>query len=125
MHCSSGTYIRSIARDLGEALGCGAHLTELRRTAVGVFRASDAIAADQLDDPGALEAAKIAPLAALAHLPGVDVDRAIARRISHGQKVRLEWDGPPGLVTVAEGAALVAIGEIRAGVLHPRKVFAQ
>ncbi|MCA1751767.1 MAG: tRNA pseudouridine(55) synthase TruB [Flavobacteriales bacterium] len=46
--CSTGTYIRSIARDLGEALGCGAHLTSLRRTAVGDYRAENSLTVDQV-----------------------------------------------------------------------------
>ena len=49
IHCSSGTYIRALARDIGEALGCGAYLEELERTAVGPFTLEGAVKADELN----------------------------------------------------------------------------
>jgi tRNA pseudouridine55 synthase len=50
--CGRGTYIRSIARDLGAALDCGGHLTALRRTAIGTFRAADAVTLEALKERG-------------------------------------------------------------------------
>src|SRR4051812_34102260 len=71
--CSSGTYVRAIARDLGEALGVGAHLTALRRTSVGGFTLDGALTLDTLGDAAAVAAGWIEPARAVAHLPCVEV----------------------------------------------------
>ena len=131
--CSSGTYIRALARDIGEVLQVGAHLTTLRRTAVGAWSVDHALALEGLSDPALVSEAAVAPLAALGHLPSVEVDGDVAARLMLGQAVRLadgELPGaspeePEGLtVAVAHAGELLAIGEADAGVLRPRKVFA-
>jgi len=124
VRCSSGTYIRSLAHDIGEALGVGAHLVALRRAAIGRFDISHALGLEQLDDAAAVEAAAIDPLSALTHLPTYAADDADAGRLTHGQPVPV---GEPtaGLVAVAHGGALLAIGECADGLLRPRKVFAE
>jgi len=123
--CSSGTYVRSLARDLGEALGVGAHLTGLRRTAVGEWRVEDALPGAVLTAPARVAACAVRPLEALAHLPRVDVDDQVAGRLVLGQAVRLEAWPPSGVpLAVAHAGALLAIGEADEGVLRPRKVFA-
>ena len=137
MCCSSGTYVRAVARDAGDALGVGAHLTELRRTRVGRFDVADAIPVDRLDDDDAVRAALLDPLAALAHLPRVDLDDEEAARVGHGGAVdeggRVgERDGErggardpeSGLVALAHRGALLAVAEAGDGMLRPRKVFA-
>jgi len=86
--CSSGTYVRSLAADLGAALGGGAHLRSLRRTAVGGFDLADACS---MDEPLLLPAA-----AAVSHLDSVTVDDADARRASHGQTLHLGTAMHPG-----------------------------
>lgn len=124
VRCSSGTYIRVLARDLGERLGCGAHLTALRRTAVGTFRVETALSASQLDDEGVRARAWITPEAALAHLPQVEVDAQDAARLAHGQAVALpEGADPGGPVVVLSDRSLVAVADRRDGRLRPRKVF--
>lgn len=132
--CSSGTYVRAVARDVGERLGVGAHLTELRRTAIGRFRVEDALTTDRLHDPDAVSRALLPPLNALAHLPVAAVDADGLRRIRNGQPVR--DDATPGggeaadptaageLVAVSSGDDLVAVAERDGGLLRPRKVFA-
>jgi tRNA pseudouridine55 synthase len=123
VRCSSGTYVRALARDLGEALGVGAHLVALRRTAIGTFGVESAIGLDDLDDHGVVRAAAIEPLDALAHLPTYTADAAEADRLQHGRA--LEVDGAPqGMVAVAHAGALLAIGESEGGVLRSCKVFA-
>jgi len=87
IRCSAGTYIRSIAHDLGQALGCGGHLSMLRRTAVGTFTGESAVTLEQLAEPDALAAALLPADAAVAHLPRVDVTEADAARLLHGQAV--------------------------------------
>lgn len=129
VHCSSGTYIRAIARDLGEALGTGGHLAALRRTAVGEHEIASAIALDRLDDAAAVSAALLSPAAAMAHLPSVTVDADGAARIAHGGAVDLHdgaGDAIPEASTVAlldEEGGLLAIAERHADRLRPRKVF--
>lgn len=124
VHCSSGTYVRSLARDLGEALGVGGHLGALRRTAVGRFGVEGALTPDDLADAERVGRALIAPLEAVAHLPRVDVDEKGVLELGHGRSVPA-----PGLSEGTEAACahqqrLVAVGFVRDGVLRPRKVFA-
>jgi tRNA pseudouridine55 synthase len=124
--CSSGTYIRSIARDVGEALGVGGHLTALRRTRVGRFGVEGAVTVDELEDPARVEGALIPPAAALSHLPTVTVDAAGARALAHGGAVTAPAATPaegPVAIRSADGA-LLAVGERAGEQLRPRKVFA-
>jgi tRNA pseudouridine55 synthase len=76
LRCSKGTYVRTVVHDLGEALGCGAHLASLRREAQGGFGGGDALAWSALDGPGAADAVRAAcipPEEALAFLPALEV----------------------------------------------------
>lgn len=87
--CSKGTYIRSLARDIGEALGCGAHLAGLRRIASTPFEIEDAVelAAFESLTREQARALLIPPDRALEHLPAVELDDQQAERISHGQRL--------------------------------------
>jgi tRNA pseudouridine55 synthase len=84
-HVSKGTYIRSLARDIGHELGCGAHLTALRRTQVGSFLIQDALSLNAIEnDPEAAQAALL-PLAALfPHAPLLEASEEEARRLRQG-----------------------------------------
>lgn len=124
VRCSSGTYVRALARDLGEALGVGAHLTALRRVSIGAVRVDAAIGVDALGDAEAVAAARIEPLRALAHLPTVHVGGDAAARLAHGQTLPVDAAAVAGTVAVEAGGALVAVAELRGGVLRPRKVLA-
>lgn len=110
--CSSGTYIRSLARDLGEALGVGGHLTALRRTRVGPFDVADAAAVD-----GIADAPLLAPAAAAAAVLGrLEVTADEARDLRHGKRLpgaagRLRGAGP--MAAVDPGGVLVGIVERR------------
>lgn len=123
VRCSTGTYVRALARDLGEALGVGAHLVELRRTAIGAFAVETAIGLDGLDDAEVVRRAAIDPLDALAHLPSFVVDDTEASRLRQGRAVELVDGALEGMVAVAHAGELLAIGESAGGVLRPRKVF--
>ena len=109
--CSSGTYVRTLAADLGTALGGGAHLRRLRRTAVGPFSLADA---RPLDDVG--PDTLLPPAAAVRHLPVVAVDGETAAAVAHGAVLArpagpFEGDGP---WAVLDGAgALLAVYEAR------------
>lgn len=92
VRCSSGTYVRTLAADLGAALGGGAHLRDLRRTAIGSFRLDEAVPIDSLGREHVL-----APVEALRDYPLVEVDAEAARAVSHGKAL----DGlPEGVVRV-------------------------
>jgi tRNA pseudouridine55 synthase len=104
IRCSSGTYIRAIARDLGAALGTGGHLTALRRTAVGPYTLAAAYPLSELADSHP----RLTPLAeaAAAAFPRLDLTADQARRLAQG--ARLPLSGVPGLTgngaAVANGA---------------------
>lgn len=124
---STGTYIRALARDLGEILGVGGHLRELRRTTIGPFSVDDAVPLDGIPDPDSLpHSAWLPALEALPHLPHVAVDGVEAGNVLAGRAVPLVGDaGIADGVTVAvswEGR-LLAVAEAGQGGLHPRKVF--
>jgi tRNA pseudouridine55 synthase len=122
--CSSGTYVRTVAADAGDALGVGAHLTELRRTAVGRFGIHGALTADRLADPEAAAAAFIPPLDALSHLPAVAVTDEEAELIRRGRAIPAAGRGAEGTVALALAGLLLAVAESDGSVLRPRKVLA-
>ncbi|MFZ2972648.1 MAG: tRNA pseudouridine(55) synthase TruB [Ferribacterium limneticum] len=114
--CSKGTYIRVLAADIGTALGCGAHLTALRRTRVGDLELDGAVTLAELE--GLDEAGRMARLkpvdALLLTLPILTVEGEAAQRFSHGNPVDL----PPGLsgkIRVYENGKLIGIGEPGSG----------
>ncbi len=134
--CSAGTYVRSLAESVGERLGVGAHLTQLRRTRAGQFEIGDAVTLDRLDEiakSGLLEQALLSPDAALAHLPFLNLDAADARRVRHGIDVAIEdaersqWpvEQPVRLRDLNE--ELIAVGIYQPGTrtVHPSVVIAE
>jgi tRNA pseudouridine55 synthase len=125
VEASTGTYVRSLARDLGEDLGCHAHLSALRRTGIGSFEVTDAIGLDEIGRTDLPDDAWLSPLRALEWLPSRRLTADELRRISHGQSIpqsesdrRLE---DPVVLTFEE--RLVAIGRSGPGGLHPVKVL--
>ena len=91
--CSAGTYVRTLAESVGARLGVGAHLSELRRTRAGQFKIADAITLDRLSDAAqsaSVEQILIAPDAALAHLPFLNLDAHSAGRVRHGIDIAIE-----------------------------------
>lgn len=120
---SSGTYIRAIARDLGAALGVGAHLTALRRTAIGSHRVADAVALDEMTDGDHVRDAMIPMLSALTGMPRVELSQEDLAHVRHGRAVRA--DAMPGIVALAADGRLVGIGTADgSGVVRPKKVMA-
>lgn len=127
VRCSKGTYVRSLARDIGEALGCGAHLSALRRTVSAPFDILDAIDLDALESLGRDQARALLrpPDSALEHLPAVELDAAQARRISQGQRLAGLEAPHCGQVRVYEAGVFLGIGEMDgAGRLRPVRLFA-
>jgi tRNA pseudouridine55 synthase len=123
--CGSGTYIRAIARDAGEALGTGAHLRALRRTRVGAHGIERAVPLDALADEDRVRAAMLTPLDALAGLPRVPVDAAGEAALSFGRAIPAPAGAPQGVPLALAGAdgRLLAIGERAGDAIKPRKVF--
>jgi tRNA pseudouridine55 synthase len=118
---SAGGYVRSVAHDLGQILGCGAHLTSLRRTAAGPFTLCDAITLDAMADlarEGSLEQRFPHPRSLLLDLPSVTADEVTAGRLRNGMAVNLpEFSTAPLVKVFASQRGLVAIGKRIAGTL--------
>jgi tRNA pseudouridine55 synthase len=124
----SGTYMRSIAHDLGRALGCGGHLQSLRRTALGEFRIADAHSLGDLEEAavkGRLENLLVHPRRLLPQLPSVTANEEQAARIRSGRTVNLPELSRARLVKVFYGQAdLICIAQRVAGTLfHPKIVL--
>jgi len=127
--CSTGTYVRSLAADVGAVLGCGGFLASLRRTASGPFRIQDAAPVAELEAQareGRLEARLIPPVNALG-LPVVRLEAPDERRVRNGNEVTLAGLSlpPEGRVAaLGPGGELVAVLEIRPGRrLQPLRVL--
>ena len=118
LRCTSGTYVRAIARDAGARLGVGGHLTALRRTAVGPYGLDVARTLDEL-----AERFELLPIAAAARaaFPSVDLDDEAARDVRVGRPLDLAL---PGLSAVfAPDGEFLALYEPRDGVARPVAVF--
>ena len=128
MTCGKGGYVRSIARDLGEALGCKAHVRSLRRIWSGPFQATDGITLDQMDaiartpeldahllplEVGLADLAEVrCPAESVAKLRNGNPATVIASGVEYGEEVWASHDGKA-----------IAIGSYRGGELHPTRVF--
>jgi tRNA pseudouridine55 synthase len=126
--CSKGTYVRSLVQELGRSLGCGAHLTELRRTRSGSFTLQDAIEPDEITAEVAASRL-VDPARALAHLPALSVAGEALESVAHGK--RLGWTeiggqepAPAGVVRLLTPAgALAALVMIEQGRVRYQRVF--
>jgi tRNA pseudouridine55 synthase len=129
--CGKGTYVRSLARDLGEALGTVAHVSALRRTRVGPFGEADMITLEALrsaaeeDAQGALDRTLRVPAAGLEEVARICVDRFAASRLRRGQSIVIRPGDPipEGMCRAMLGDELVALCEAEGGELHPSRVF--
>ena len=133
VHCSKGTYIRTLAEDIGEALGCGAHLAALRRTATGPFEIDAALtldAAERLGEPER-DARLLPPDALIAHWPRIDLDAADAarfltglrRRVRHADAAHLRVYGPRPDGQGAAAPAFLGAAHVRADELIPDRLL--
>ena len=131
---TAGFYVRSLAHDIGQALGCGAHLEALRRTRVGRFRVEDALTLDRLEAQGPAALLPLNDL--LVNMPPVSLTAEGTRRAAHGNSLNPShvatqpqggWhlSGRAGHVRLVDaGGALIAVAEARAdGLLHPLVVL--
>ena len=115
---SAGTYLRSLARDIGSKLGCGAHLAALRRTTVGPLRLEDAVPPEAVTKAALQDAAVL-----VAHLPRRQVDKKEREAVVHGRPIRSDRiaDSPEPIAVFA-GEELVAVAEPAGDLLKPRVV---
>jgi tRNA pseudouridine55 synthase len=124
VRCSKGTYIRSLAEDLGSALGCGAHLAALRRTATGGFALGDAVTLEALEQMSESQRdAMLRPAEVLvAGLPRLDLDGTDAIHFGQGRPLARPGlaDGP---MRVYANACFAGIGVLAEGMLRPRRLI--
>ena len=122
IHCGKGTYIRSLARDLGAMLGCGGFVTVLRRTRVGRFLAEAGVTLDA-ELPRARKA--VLPVSeAVAHLPRMTVTNAIAAKLEHGNFAQVEGEAIDELAIFDPAGELVGVASLGAdGLLRPKKIL--
>ena len=131
VHCSSGTYLRAIAHELGQAAGVGAHLSSLRRLRAGDFSIDQARTLDQLQElssAGRLDEAILPGAALLPEFPNHVVDRLTETQIRQGRDLRTSpFRTPPNaryVKAITEDGALLAVGEARLpNVYHPMLVL--
>ena len=132
--CGKGTYVRSLARDLGRQLGCFGHVSALRRTAVGSFSPESMISLEQLEAichrAASGEASRADALrpgeTALDDIPALAISRADAARLTRGQAVLLRGRDAPnfrGSVYVTVSGQLLALAELDNGEIVPKRVF--
>jgi tRNA pseudouridine55 synthase len=126
VECSKGTYVRTLAQDVGAALGCGAHLVQLRRTSVGGFSLSEAVTFETLEARGQDGArALLLPTQALvAGLPRLDASAEESTRFMHGRVLaaRPAPDGEDVAVFSPEGRFL-GVGKAQAGGVAPLRLM--
>jgi tRNA pseudouridine55 synthase len=125
VRCGKGTYVRTLAADLGAALGLPAHLSRLRRTEAGPFSLSQAIPLEVAEalGPAALRARLLAPEDALSFLPAVRLTPEQAVAVGHGRALALAAAGPV-VRALSPAGELVALLEPAAGGARPIRVFA-
>jgi tRNA pseudouridine55 synthase len=131
VHCGPGTYIRSLARDIGAELGCGGHLSALRRVSAGGFTVEEAVSLDELGALAVLDEVEkvVIPLdEGVLDIPAAIVDHERAALLHHGQSLGsvAPFETAPVARIYDSSGEFVAIGSVDdLGTLKPSKVFAQ
>jgi tRNA pseudouridine55 synthase len=118
--CGGGTYVRSLARDLGRLVASAAHLSALRRVRSGPFHVADAVTVDRLREGGA---PLLPPIAALPTTPVEAIDAATVARVVRGIEVPATVSGALGALVHADTSVLVALAERRGERWQPRVVM--
>ena len=128
--CSKGTYIRVLAEDIGNTLGCGAHLVGLRRTEVGHLNLEQSFTMESIQQGLQDSSSYILPVDALLQtLPHLTVDEQQAKRLEMGQRVPLNLPSIEALVRIYRATAaphnFIGTADWRSGVLHPKRLISQ
>lgn len=127
VHCSKGTYVRTLAEDIGEALGCGAHLIALRRTGIAHFNLEDAcdLASLQAMDADA-RGARLLPIESLMPgLPELLLDDVAVKRLGQGQRLALDTGLPSGKVILRGAQGFVGTGLLEGRRLGPDRLLSR
>ncbi len=127
VECGKGLYVRTLAEDLGAALGCGAHLGALRRTGVGPFDVAAAIGLEELEQlPLGERRERMLPIDALLQaLPRVDLDRLACERLEHGQKIACGAQSTRRARVYGPQGRLVGVASVDQGLLIARRLVSQ
>ncbi len=125
VRCSKGTYIRTLAEDIGAALGCGAHLIGLRRTAIAHFDLRDAYTLEQLEAMTEAERdACLLPLEALMpDMPRLQLDAVQTQRLAQGQRLGLDAGLPDGRVRLYGPQGFIGVGLLQGRRLAPERLL--
>jgi tRNA pseudouridine55 synthase len=126
--CSKGTYVRVLAQDIGSRLGCGAHLSALRRTRVGSLALDGAVTLDALERMTLAERREqlLPPETLLAALPRLDLDAGHSRRLRCGQRLALGLAPSSGMQVYDDQGQLIGIAAVDSdGVLAPRRLITE
>jgi tRNA pseudouridine55 synthase len=122
VRCGKGTYIRSLARDLGKRLACGGYIASLRRLQVGCFNVADALSLDV--EPVHARMRLLPTACAVRDLPSITFDETVASRLLHGQRIPAPTPLAPAESAVFDDAGrLLAIAEVAEGLWHAKKVL--
>lgn len=127
VHCSKGTYIRTLAMDIGARLGCGAHLVGLRRSAIGAFGIARAVTLAQLEAtaPGGRDDHLLGPDALVAGFPALELDAEQTAAMLQGRTLAAIAQVSAGLVRLYGGARFIGLGECRPdGCVSPKRLIA-
>jgi len=123
--CSKGTYVRTLAEDISELLGCGGHLIALRRTGIGEFSLDDAYTLKQLEAMDEVQRdACLMPVDSLVQdLPGLELDAVQANRLAQGQRLGLRDDHPDGKRRLYAEGRFIGLGDLSGGRLSPSRLL--
>lgn len=125
VRCSKGTYIRTLAEDIGNALGCGAHLFGLRRTAIAKFSLDHAYTLPQLEamDSAARDACLLPVDCMLQDFPSLELDDVQVERIAQGQRLGVDVELPDGKLRLYSKGEFIGLGELEGRRLAPSRLL--
>ena len=125
VRCSKGTYIRTLAEDIGNALGCGAHLCALRRTTIAGFSLQNAYSMDQLEamDMDAREACLLPLDCMLQEMPMIELDAVQVTRMAQGQRLGIDAGLPDGKVRLYGAGNFIGVAELLGRRLAPDRLL--
>ena len=123
--CSKGTYVRTLAEDISEKLGCGGHLIALRRTGIGEFSLENAYTLTQLEGMNEVQRdACLMPLDRLVqNLPSLELDEIQASRLAQGQRLGVSDSYPDGKRRLYATGHFIGLGELEGGRLSPSRLL--
>lgn len=127
VRCSKGTYIRTLAEDIGQVLGCGAHLLALRRLASGRFRLEDAYSWERLEymDKPEREACLLPVDCMLQDLPLLELEDRQVTRLAQGQRLAFEHALPNGRIRLYGSGEFIGVGRLEGDLLAPERLVSK